>query len=188
MNDFEGLSTRELSPATEGLSVADFEYLHDTEGLSSRSWEGLSPKERLETMQTLENKLAEIQGRPPVSVTAEELEGENGHYDPETHTIALSLEALSRPSKRLEVIDTIAHEGRHAYQHYAVEHPGFHDNPEEVEAWRENMENYEDGTKDGLLAYRLQPIEADAWKSGHLVRDALSFADMEDFSRYNPNA
>lgn len=181
MNNFEGLSPSELSSETEGLTIHDFEYLQATEGLSPKDWEGLSNQERLEALQTLESKLAEIQGRDPVPVFATETPGKNGSYDPETRSITLNMEQLSDPKARLNLIDTIAHEGRHAYQHWAVEHPGFHPNDKEVEAWRENMKpgNYVDGSKDGLMAYRLQPIEADAWKYGHLVRDVLEFGDME---------
>ena len=181
MYDYEGLSTIEQSHTTEGLTGHDFEYLHATEGLSQKDWEGLSSQERLEALQTLECKLAEIQGRDPVPVFASETPGENGHYDPATRSITLNIQQLENPKFRLDLVDTIAHEGRHAYQHYAVEHPGFHPNSQEVEAWRENMKtgNYVDGTTDGLLAYRLQPLEADAWQYGHLVRDAFSFADID---------
>ncbi len=186
MNDFEGLSVKETAPSVEGLTASDFEYLHATEGLLPGQWEGLSPQERLESLQTLEDKLAEIQGRPPVRVTASSIPGANGKYDLETRTIMLDAESLNKssPKARLELIDTIAHEGRHAYQHYATDHPGFHANEKEVEAWRENMKDYSDGRRDGLLAYRLQPVEADAWQYGHLVRDAFSFADMDFKKRY----
>lgn len=180
MYDIEGVKSLEASSGVEGLTARDFEYLHDTEGLARGKWEGLSVQERLEALQTLECKLAEIQGRDPVAVTAAIIPGENGHYDPSTRTITLNAECLAH-SPRLNLIDTIAHEGRHAYQHFAVEHTGFHHNQNEVEAWRENMKpgNYDNGKRDGLLAYRLQPIEADAWQYGHLVKDAFSFADMD---------
>ena len=183
MNEIEEFSVRELQSKVEDLTVDDFEYLHATEGLSPDQWEGLSVNERLETLQTLEDKLAEIQGRPPVAVLASETPGENGHYDPATRTITLNIEQLNDADCRMSLIDTIAHEGRHAYQHYAVEHPGFHGNHKEVSAWRENFKNYVDGHKDGLLAYRLQPLEADAWRYGHLVSDALGFAEMDAAKR-----
>lgn len=188
MNNFEGLKPTEFAPDLEGLTASDFEYLHATEGLSREAWEGLSVNERLEALQTLECKLAEIQGRDPVLVLYSETPGENGHYDPETRTITLNAEQLSNPRQRLELVDTIAHEGRHAYQHYATEHPGFHPDAREVEAWRENFVHYRNGTKEGLLDYRLQPIEADAWSYGHLVKDAFSFADMDSRRRNTLNA
>lgn len=184
MNDFEGIKLSEISSNVEDLTVRDFLYLYETEGLSREQWEGLSPKERLGALQTLECKLAEIQGRDPVAITAEIIPGRNGHYDPGTRTITLNAECLAH-SPRLNLIDTIAHEGRHAYQHYAIEHPGFHRNQKEVDAWRENMKpgNYDNGKRDGLLAYRFQPIEDDAWRYGHLVKDAFTFADMDAANR-----
>lgn len=182
MLNIEGVMPKELNRPVEGLTVNDFEYLQNIEGLAPGRWEQLTPRERLETLQTLEDKLAEIQGRPPVPVRAVETpQGENGHYSTETRDITLNIRNLesNEPNQRLELIDTIAHEGRHAYQHYATEHPGFHPDKAQVDAWRENFKDYEDGTKDGLMAYRLQPIEADAWQYGHLVKDVMSFGDME---------
>lgn len=181
MLNFEGIAPQELNNSVEGLTTNDFEYLQSIEGLSPGQWEHLTPCERLETLQTLEDKLAEIQGRQPVPVRMAETPGENGHYSLENRDITLNIQHLESdaPNQRLELIDTIAHEGRHAYQHYAIEHPGFHPNEAQVEAWKENFKDYEDGTKDGLMAYRLQPIEADAWQYGHLVKDVMAFGDMD---------
>lgn len=188
MSSMEGLRLSECTPDLEGLTSSDFEYLHATEGLSPKEWEGLAPTERLEALQTIECKLAEIQGRDPVRVLASTIPGENGHYDPLTRTITVNVEQLSDAKARLELIDTIAHEGRHAYQHYAIEHPGFHPNKQEVDAWRENFKNYRDGKKFGFLDYRLQPVEADAWNFGHLVKDAFAFADMDATNRHSVTA
>ena len=70
---------------------------------------------------------------------------------------------------RLDVIDTIAHEGRHAYQHYAVEHPGFHPDEHEVEYWRANFETYLQPNLYGFDAYWMQPVEVDARRYGGVV-------------------
>ena len=184
MSAIEGLESREVLPSVEGLTVADFEYLQNTEGLKPGQWEGLSVEGRLETLQTIETKLAEIQGRPPVPVFASETPvpvfasetpGENGHYNPTTRTITLNVEQLNNPSQRLNLINTVAHEGRHAYQHYAIEHPGFHPDQREVDQWAENWPNYLSCEQYGGLLYRLQPIEADAWKYGRLVEEAITF-------------
>ena len=181
MFNFEEITPKESNNSVEGLTTYDFEYLQNIEGLSTEKWECLTPTERLETLQTLEDKLAEIQGRPPVPVRMSETPGENGHYSLLEREITLNIKDLesNEPEKRLELIDTIAHEGRHAYQHYAIENPGFHPDKAQVDSWRENFNDYEDGTKDGLMAYRLQPIEADAWQYGHLVRDVMAFGERE---------
>lgn len=181
MFELEEFKTKELPQSIEELSLNDFEYLYATEGLSPNDWERLTVQERLDTLQMLECKLAEIQGRKPVPVVVANIPGENGHYDPITRSITLNPTRLGDSKFRLNLVDTIAHEGRHAYQHYAIEHAGFHPKEDEVKVWRENMKpgNYIDGKKEGLLAYRLQPVEADAWRYGHFVRDAISFADMD---------
>jgi len=60
MSSMEGLRLSECTPDLEDLTSSDFEYLHATEGLSPKDWEGLAPTERLEALQTIEWKLAEI--------------------------------------------------------------------------------------------------------------------------------
>ena len=92
---------------------------------------------------------------------------------------SLYVDSNSRSVHR-EVLDTIIHEGRHAYQHYNVDVKLVHESGAEVETWRENFYNpeyqyYHSGTQkiiipynDGTIHdvdYRLyyyQPIEIDA--------------------------
>lgn len=176
MNNLEGLRPTEILPPVEGLTIPDFEYLQNTEGLAPGQFEGLSLEERYTLMRTLESKLALIQGRPAVPITLSLTPGENGHYDPQTRSITLNAEALMGRDV-FSNIDTIAHEGRHAYQHYAIEHPGFHPNPVEVQQWAVNFEpnNYRPAELYGGWLYRLQPIEADAFKYGNLVKEAMQF-------------
>jgi len=71
-----------------------------------------------------------------------------------------------------EVVNTLAHEDYHAYQEWAMDHPDVHPNPEQVEAWRENRENYVSFEEDPVL-YREQPIEADAWEYGDRISARL---------------
>ena len=76
-----------------------------------------------------------------------------------------------------DVLDTIIHEGRHAYQHYNVDQKCVHDSLSEVNTWRENFYDpqyryYSGNTlvvigpnKVGNVGYRLyyyQPVEIDA--------------------------
>jgi len=93
------------------------------------------------------------------------------------------VEQLGDAKSRLELIDTIAHEGRHAYQHYAIEHPGFHPNTHEVDAWRENFKNYRDGKK--IWIPRLPPSTN---RSRRLEFRAFSFADMDATNRNSMTA
>jgi hypothetical protein len=85
----------------------------------------------------------------------------------------LNPELLADSRNLTKAVDTIAHEGRHAYQHYAIEHPGFHPDAAQTSAWAANFHNYLTAEQYGFEAYRNQPVEADAWAFGQAIRDRL---------------
>lgn len=180
MSIFDGvLETFGVTPTVEGLSSSDIEYLSATEGLSERKWETLGPVERLNALQTLEDKLAEIQHRPPYQVVVETMApNDYGYFD--GNAIHINATHVVNPGFRLEAIDTIAHEGRHAYQEYAVTHPGFHPDAKEVEYWAANQDAYMRGDLAvktfGFEFYANQPVELDAVKYATIVRNALAKA------------
>lgn len=84
------------------------------------------------------------------------------------------------PNIHKEVINTIIHEGRHAYQHYNVDVKCIHESGAEVETWRENFYDsqylyyrstgqrivipYNDGSLHDVdfRLYYYQPVEIDA--------------------------
>jgi hypothetical protein len=79
-----------------------------------------------------------------------------------------------------EVIDTIIHEGRHAYQHYNTDVKTIHESMSEVMTWYENFyspeyQYYHSGTQKVIIPYNdgtmhdvdfrlyyYQPVEIDA--------------------------
>ncbi len=75
-----------------------------------------------------------------------------------------------------QVIETVAHESRHQYQHYLVDHPEKHPpdiSEEQINSWKENFDNYKSG-EDDFEAYWNQPVEADARQAGKLgVREYI---------------
>lgn len=158
------------------LSLAECRYLTQIEGLDPANWRELPVHERMESLKELEERLAEVQGRPPIELRCEPL-GLNqcGYFSSREGVMVLS-ESLVRSSSPFEAIDTVAHEGRHAYQYYAVQHPEIHDDPFEVAAWAENFDNYLTAEMYGYEAYRNQPIEADAWHAGDLVKGIFAGA------------
>ncbi|MEZ6234370.1 MAG: hypothetical protein R3B68_09285 [Phycisphaerales bacterium] len=168
-----GVEGPELERAFE-LSPAECRYLAQVEGLAPTQWAELPATERLESLRELEQRLAEIEGRPAVELRAEPLgPGRCGYYDSERDVMVVS-ESLLLDASPLEAIDTVAHEGRHAYQHYAVAHPEIHGDPFEVASWAENFEHYLSAEMYGYELYRNQPVEADAWAAGALVRGIFS--------------
>lgn len=66
------------------------------------------------------------------------------------------------------LLDTVAHETRHQYQHYLVDNPDKRpDNisEDQIKAWKENFNNYMK-FEDDVEAYRNQPVEKDAREFG----------------------
>ena len=170
----EGAEVAETTEATNAggfeLSELETDYLRQIEGLQPEQWSELSTDARLESLRELEWRLADIEGRPPVELRCETIgPGQYGYFDRQSNVMVLN-EAMVRAESPLDAIDTVAHEGRHAYQHFCVLHPGTHDDQFEVAAWEENFETYLDAKLYGYEAYRDQPVEADAWAFGEAIR------------------
>lgn len=167
---------REVAPPTEQQVQEGAEALRSIPELRPEVWQGLNDGEKLEALQNAENQMAEVQGRSPVEVRVEQMgPGQHGGYTRGDRVIHVS-QADVRSDNPREVLDTVVHEGRHAYQHYAVENPGFHSNEAEVEAWELNMQpgNYRTVEMDGARAYMEQPVEADAWSyASRVVRNVM---------------
>ena len=180
-----------------------------------------SREELLETrhglLQALENVTAHEQGRPakelvfakPSDPDSYLRDGKKdcscfGYWSPGEDKIYINDDLVSegrldaergtpeRGDVKLQLVDTVVHEGRHAYQSYAIEHPEVNgDTPEarrEVESWAKNEGKYYSGE----LRYYVQPQEADAYsyacdKMEQIFGDDLEnesgFAEYESFSR-----
>lgn len=173
------------------------EYLESVEGIKYENWVTLSLEERTELLRTIEAEIAEIEHRTPMAVGIEELpKGYFGYQCADNNSIAInSLYVMDdSPEAHREVLDTIIHEGRHAYQHYNVDVRQVHESGAEVETWRENYYDKNWGyysetgqhiyipTSDGwgfttMPDYRLyyyQPVEIDA---RNFAKDVMSELD-----------
>ena len=125
------------------------------------------------TLSGLTKKIAEIGHRPPCPVRIVNLPHRTfGGYNPETKTIDINsiyvkMSDVDKMQFR-EVIDTLIHEGRHAYQDYNVNVCEVHPRHSEVISWAETMEGGKWGyhgdvsTKLGQRLYEQQSIEIDA--------------------------
>ena len=164
-------------PRAEQISKA-IEILKQIPELRPEVWERLDLESRRQVLQSIENHLARVQGRPPCPIRVERMNPrEFGGYDRASKTITVSEEHIASDDI-YEIIDTIVHEGRHAYQHYAVEHPGFHSDEREVKEWKGNFEHYLPAEIYGMEIYRSQPIEADAWSFAEEV--IKRFSEVSD--------
>ena len=148
------------------------ESLRQVEELQPEAWQQLDGTQRLEMLQGLENRIAEIQGRPPVPVRAEPMApGVYGGYV-RGQGITLSYEHVASNDVR-ELVDSMAHEGRHAYQDHAIRTPGFVSDTNLVDSWRSNWGNYLTAEEYGQELYQSQPIERDAWQYASRIAEAL---------------
>lgn len=150
--------------------------IQQVEGLDPESWQQLDSDARTEILQDIEGRMAEIQGREAVPVVAADMgPATYGGFD--GTSIRLNADHLASDMPVEEFIDTIVHEGRHAYQYHAVDTPGFVADNAVVSAWAENRDNYLTAEEYGQEIYTSQPLEADAWEYAGQITNALNAAE-----------
>ena len=151
-------------------------------------WSRLSYSERCSCVRSLEERFAAEQGRPAKHISFLPMEdGTCGYWSKESDIIAINDTLVSdgcfmhegrmyghMSDAPLKIYETVAHEGYHAYQSYALENPHIHEDKAQLEQWRVNdlaaplgrdEHNYFifDYDKD---KYRIQPLERDAFEYG----------------------
>ena len=145
-------------------------------------WKNLSLEQRVELLNELETRIAEIEHRLACPIEVEDLgeiteeggqlQGHFGYHSSATifsrEKIVINSELLKsdNPLFHKEVLDTVVHEGRHSYQTYNLEHRETHTSRGDLTNWHINMERYgyQKAQVWGFKAYWMQPIEADARK------------------------
>ena len=148
--------------------------LHDL--FSSKNWENLSFEDKKAAVQALENDFSFQQGRPAKTVEVTGLEdGCYGGWSARADKIYLNENLVKNGSlysdeyatamsdANIQIFDTIAHEGYHAYQSYALENPDVHEDKAQLREWALNEGRYYDSGAE----YNIQPKERDAWQYGN---------------------
>lgn len=157
-----------LEAPSDSIQVEEAtDAMRDIEGLSFEEWKELSFDERVEVLQKVENSIAEIAHRPACGINIENLgEGYYGYYSKSTHEITLNSQYIASDSYAdyKEALDTIVHEGRHAYQDYNLNVREVHPSEGDLSNWKSNEfeYGYQDAQTCGFAAYWLQPQETDA--------------------------
>ena len=132
------------------------------------AWSSLTPTERLEKLQAFQSRLAASQSRNSVPLVSSRMDTSVfGVYD--GRQIRINQDHLASPERFWQILDTLIHEDRHAYQHWSIVTPGFHTDPGEVRAWADNWEHYLDPKEVSFRRYRSQPIENDAFSFAESV-------------------
>lgn len=160
-----------IAPSQVEQKNRGVEALQQIEGIKPEVWEKLSLQERVTVLQTVESVMAEAQERPELQIVAEKMPPNSfGRFNGR----AIYINELHLSNNEVaEHVDTIIHEGRHAYQLYAIEHPGYHSDNLDVLAWRENFAEYKTVQKHGARAYSTQPVEVDARAYASALRQIL---------------
>ncbi len=164
----DAIETRYLEAPSDLEQIKQLgDYLTDVPEFRYETWKELDVDERYKALQLAEFKIAEIEHRDPCTLRISSLgEGYYGYYSPMDKSITLNKDYLI--SNRLEdyknTLDTLIHEGRHAYQDYNMTEREVHPREGEVNMWKWN--EYTIGYKDaflcGMEAYAMQPVETDA--------------------------
>jgi len=140
----------------------------EIDGTDYEGWQCLSPKQRVEMLQKVENAAAKIAHREPCPIEVKSLgEDHYGYYSPETKTITLNSDYLEGDRDSYQMtLDTVIHEGRHAYQDYNLNERQVHTSPGDLTNWYLNhyKYGYQDAQTYGFCRYWMQPVEADARK------------------------
>lgn len=135
-------------------------------------WKNLSLEKKVESLQAVENEIARRCHRLPCEVKAVFMQPcrngiQLGGYSPVSKDIVLNADQLMPESEYGDnyrnALDTVLHEGRHAYQDQAVSGCVYHENVRELQEWKANMEpgGYI-AFSQNPRAYYQQPIEKDA--------------------------
>lgn len=140
---------------------------------TEKEWKKLTSQKRKEILQEVENRMAVKQGRPACQIVTKELAANiRGYFDGEYITInekllrgARSMFGAKLGEKAIYALDTVIHEGRHAYQRCAV--VGRVTNlvgEDTLREWLVNTLCYADA-ENGMKSfafYAFQPLERDA--------------------------
>ncbi len=132
--------------------------------LKTRKWKWLSPQKRVKVFQKLENIQAKKQGRGPYTVVPKDLGDTNGVCHSKSRTIEIHTKFFQDPSLRFLGMATLFHEGRHAFQYYAISKKHV-SRFSKAYKWKKNFSGYvtyEEG--DAYSFYSMQPVERDANK------------------------
>lgn len=153
---------------------ADWSRLSDKDLYSSFTeikWRSLSRDEKLQAVQEVENRQAALYGRPaiPVSIDPSLSERTYGGYSHMLKQIHLNEEFFKThvfPSAQFPpamLLNTILHEGRHAYQHHLVDHSDIEAHScDLLKVWKFNCNEGYISPRMNRWLYFQQAIERDA--------------------------
>jgi hypothetical protein len=152
------------------------DYILSQESLDYENWKELPFNEKMDVLSSLEKQIAQIEHRPECPVYAENLR-EHGCFIPEEYIMVIKKMEIDSVIKTdyYKVLNTLIHEGRHAYQNYNIHVREVHPQQNEINSWRENNKNYLTVEENGWSAYRYQPVEKDAFSFANDIIENIKY-------------
>lgn len=132
-----------------------------------KNWRKLSKGRKQKVLEKVEKKQAKKLRRPALPIVI--------NTDPNWHCFGmfenrkgkkllhLSINLLSKEELRFHALETIIHEGRHAYQHHVISKKKLNFFNFKEKRWKRNYMGYVSSKEDSAI-YSMQPIELDAQK------------------------
>ena len=163
--------TQEFAPSSEVQAAEIREAFLDIPELRYENWVELNGEQRVAALNELEQQVAEIAMRDPMDVQMAAFEKDTlmGTFDGTTLRIADHSLMDNSYDGYTETLNTLLHEGRHAYQDYNLYVERVEQSQELVDSWKVNNVDlgYDNGDrlifKDrGYLEYYTQRVEVDA--------------------------
>jgi hypothetical protein len=158
----EQMPVEPFAPNMEVQAEMIAREFHEIPALQYENWVELGADERVAALQQLENRIAVIEMRDPLTIRTEAMDAA-GYCNYSERLISINTDRLMTSSRELYLdnLDTLFHEGRHAYQHYNLD--------KLVRGWYINLKDlhYDNGERlfmqrQGFCAYLAQPVEYDA--------------------------
>ncbi|MBO7070954.1 MAG: hypothetical protein J6W09_06650 [Bacteroidales bacterium] len=153
-------------------------------------WGRMPLEKRNEIVQEYQHAIADSLGIERGNVYFEEMaEGVNG-YNNGDGNVYLNIRMLADPKNIIGLIDVVAHETRHQFQHAVVENPErFGISREVANEWAFGMENYtvNGATQYDPWGYHYNPVEVDARYFGEAVVRELTKGFINDYASIATN-
>ena len=160
----------EYAPSMEIQAEEIKDIFNEIPELRYENWKELGADQRTEVLNSFEKRIAEIEMRDAMPVEHEATRPTLfGYYNGEKLVISDNLIGNDSYEAYKETLNTLFHEGRHAYQYYNLDVKRTEASWEMVNAWQVNLKElgYESAKSSlfsnrGYYRYYTQPIEVDA--------------------------
>lgn len=143
-----------------------------------KNWLKYNKGKRQRIIEKIEKKQAKRLHRPvlPVAVNTDPNCPYYGMFETNhgKQVLYINIKLLSDPTLRFHALETILHEGRHAYQYNIIHNKKIRFFEFKKKRWKQNYSGYITSAEDKLF-YSMQPIERDAQKYAIKQMEKLKF-------------